>query len=175
MAKAASASDAQQRPAPAVLGQTLMRRAMFNVERAMQIREQKGTLQGLVRAGSIGEDVWLRFQAAERALEQDIQELLQEAERVKPGWSQQIFAQAQQLLAMERQRLMAQMDRQQSDQARQWEEEQRRVEQEESKRRQAEADRIAAELIRQEEEEAKRKGASSSSSKPGSGKQRKSK
>lgn len=146
---------------PAALGQALMRRAMFNVERAMQIREQKPTLQSLVRNGSIGEDVWARFQIAERALEEDIQELLQEAERVKPGWSQQIFPQAQQLLAMERQKMMMQMEKEQSGDMKRWEEEQKRLEAEEAKRRSAEADKIAQELIRQEEEEAKRKGGNS--------------
>jgi hypothetical protein len=52
----------------------------------MEMSEQKDKLFSLVRGGSVGEDVWNHFLHVETSLEKEIEELMREADSLKPGW-----------------------------------------------------------------------------------------
>ncbi|KAK9708491.1 Translocation protein S66 [Basidiobolus ranarum] len=84
----------------------LLRRAMTDVERIMELQNNKGPLQQLVKTGAIGEDVWNQFEAAEKDMEGELMEVVHEANTFKEGWGQQIFPQASDMLAHERQKTL---------------------------------------------------------------------
>ncbi|KAI9591409.1 Sec62/63 complex, subunit Sec66, partial [Syncephalis fuscata] len=82
----------------------LVRRAMEDVGRIYELREQKPSLSTLVKSGQIGEDVWNQFQAAEDEMELELMEVVQEANHLKEGWGQQIFQTASEMVMHERQK-----------------------------------------------------------------------
>ncbi|KAJ3140901.1 translocation protein S66 [Physocladia obscura] len=86
-----------------ILLQALMRRAMLDVQRIMQIREEKPQLQNLVRSGVVGDAMMENITRAEKELDQEVQELVTEAELYKTGWGQTIFQEAGQMLQLQAQ------------------------------------------------------------------------
>lgn len=87
----------QQQNPPAsdvLLKAALLRRAVTDVQRIIQFREDKAALQNLLQKGSIGDDLWNAFQAAEKELEAEIVEVVAEANTFREGWGQFIFASA---------------------------------------------------------------------------------
>jgi translocation protein SEC66 len=132
---------------------------MEDVGRIYELREQKPSLTNLVKSGQIGEDVWNQFQAAEEEMELELMEVVQEANRLKDGWGQQIFQTASEMVMHERQkeqqREMEEMQKEQEREKKQQEErereEQQAAEKEEKERSERERERLAAELIREEE------------------------
>jgi len=87
----------QQQSPPAsdvILKAALLRRAVTDVQRIIQFREDKAALQNLLQKGSIGDDLWNAFQAAEKELEAEIVEVVAEANTFREGWGQFIFASA---------------------------------------------------------------------------------
>src|SRR5689334_12651320 len=62
-----------------LLKSALLRRAMTVVDRVLQLREQKPPLSQLMKAGSIGEEVWNQFLKAESEIEQEVMEVIEEA------------------------------------------------------------------------------------------------
>ena len=107
------------------------------------------------------QEVWVRFQMAEEALQVEIKEVAQEAERVKPGWSESIFPQAQQLLQIEKKK-QAEMERQRAeDDMKRQQEDRLSSAEDQLRKREMEADLMAQELIAEEE---KRNRANSGSS-----------
>ncbi|RKP09522.1 Sec62/63 complex, subunit Sec66, partial [Thamnocephalis sphaerospora] len=95
----------QETPAAeAELKTTLMHRAVEDVRRIYELREKKPSLSSLVRSGQIGEAVWNQFQAAEAEMELELMEVVQEADRLKEGWGQQIFQTASEMVQHERQK-----------------------------------------------------------------------
>jgi len=89
---------------PADLAKVLMRRAIHAVDLALEMQERRHTLQSLVRSGNVGEEIWARYENAERLLSEELEAIAMEAERLKPGWGQAIFPQARELLALEKKR-----------------------------------------------------------------------
>ncbi|KAJ3171945.1 translocation protein S66 [Irineochytrium annulatum] len=77
-----------------ILTSALLRRAMVDVQRIWQIREEKPPLQNLVRSGVLGEDMMEKITLAEKELEVEIHELMEEAELYKAGWGKNIFQEA---------------------------------------------------------------------------------
>lgn len=75
-----------------------MKRAIEDIHRLRSLREERASLQQLVRQGRIGEDLWARFLAAEKDHEEEIMFCMQEAEQVRPGWSQSILNEAAQFV-----------------------------------------------------------------------------
>ncbi|KAJ3043671.1 translocation protein S66 [Rhizophlyctis rosea] len=87
-----------------LLTTALMKRAMTDVQRAWKIRDEKPALQGLVKNGVVGEDLWENLTKAEQELEVEVQDVQAEAELYKEGWGQAIFQEASQIASMQKQR-----------------------------------------------------------------------
>ncbi|KAJ1979695.1 translocation protein Sec66 [Dimargaris verticillata] len=91
-------TDAGDKVPSATLQSALIKRAVTDVQRAIELQTKKQTLSALVKAGSIGEDVWTQFQAAEAELENEMIDIVQEANTIRPGWGQGIFQIASEIL-----------------------------------------------------------------------------
>lgn len=81
-------------PSDVLLKAALLRRAVTDVQRILTFREDKAALQALLQKGSIGDDLWTAFLAAEKELEAEIIEVVNEANSFREGWGQFIFQSA---------------------------------------------------------------------------------
>jgi len=90
----------------ALLKSALVRRAMADVQRVLQIREDKPALQNLLQKGSVGDDLWNSLLAAERELEAEIMEVIAEANTFVEGWGTVIFQTANEMVANEKMRAL---------------------------------------------------------------------
>ncbi|KAK7014921.1 Pre protein translocase subunit Sec66-domain-containing protein [Favolaschia claudopus] len=88
----------------ALLKSALVRRAMADVHRVLRLREDKMALQALLQKGSIGDDLWNSFLAAEKEIEAEIMEVVAEANTFVEGWGQVIFPTANEMIANEKMR-----------------------------------------------------------------------
>jgi translocation protein SEC66 len=61
-----------------LLKAALLRRAMMDVQRVLEIRNTKQALGQLLQRGSIGDDLWQRFQRAEQEMEEEIRDVINE-------------------------------------------------------------------------------------------------
>jgi translocation protein SEC66 len=61
-----------------LLKAALLRRAMANVQRVLEIRNTKPALAQLLQRGSIGDDLWQRFLRAEQEMEEEIRDVINE-------------------------------------------------------------------------------------------------
>ncbi|KAJ3026378.1 UNVERIFIED_CONTAM: translocation protein S66 [Siphonaria sp. JEL0065] len=86
-----------------ILMQALIRRAIVDVQRILQIREEKPQLQNLVRSGVVGEDMLENITLAEKEIELECQDVVAEAELYRDGWGQNIFQEAQAILQQQAQ------------------------------------------------------------------------
>ncbi|KAJ3742187.1 translocation protein sec66 [Lentinula detonsa] len=92
-------------PTPeAVLKSALVRRAIADVFRVMRIREDKPALQNLVQKGSVGDDLLNSLIAAEKEMEAEIIEVMNEANSFVEGWGPMIFPTANEMIANEKMR-----------------------------------------------------------------------
>jgi len=80
-----------------VLKAALLRRATEDIHRIMSIRSQKQALSGLLQRGSVGDDLWQRFQRAEKEIEEELRDVVNEANAFAPGWGQAIFQTANEI------------------------------------------------------------------------------
>ncbi|KAF9264813.1 hypothetical protein L218DRAFT_957994 [Marasmius fiardii PR-910] len=87
-----------------VLKAALVRRAMADVQRVLRIREDKPALQNLLQKGSIGDELWNSLLTAEKELEGEIVEVVNEANSFVEGWGPVIFQTANEMLANEQMR-----------------------------------------------------------------------
>lgn len=86
-------------PAPeALLKAALLRRAVADVRRILAFREDKTALQALLQKGSIGDDLWNAFLAAEKELGAELAEVVNEANTFREGWGQFIFQSASEMV-----------------------------------------------------------------------------
>lgn len=85
-----------------LLKAALLRRAVADIHRIMRIREDKPALAGLLQRGSIGDDLWNSFLAAEKELEAEVLEVVTEAETFKQGWGNLIFQTANECVQNEK-------------------------------------------------------------------------
>ena len=95
----------QQTSPPAsdsLLKAALLRRAMADVLRVLRIREDKPALQNLLQKGSVGDELWNSLLAAEKELEVEIMEVVQEANSFVEGWGQVIFQTANEMIVWEK-------------------------------------------------------------------------
>ncbi|TPX37103.1 hypothetical protein SmJEL517_g00907 [Synchytrium microbalum] len=98
------AGDVEDPTTVKILGGALVRRAMADVKILTQMAQEKNSLHALVKTGAIGEDMWESFQVAEQEMQLELQEVLEEADTFKPGWSKTIFQEAQQILQQQMQK-----------------------------------------------------------------------
>ena len=71
---------------------------MTDVRRIVAFREDKAALQALLTKGSIKDDLWTAFLAAEKELEAEIVEVVAEANSFRDGWGQFIFQSASEMV-----------------------------------------------------------------------------
>lgn len=88
----------QPPPSEVLLKAALLRRAVADVRRILAFREDKAALQALLTKGSIGDDLWNAFLAAEKELEAEIVEVVAEANSFREGWGQFIFQSASEMV-----------------------------------------------------------------------------
>ncbi|KAF2281192.1 translocation protein-like protein sec66 [Westerdykella ornata] len=80
-----------------ILKAALLRRATEDVRRIVQIRNAKQALQTLLQRGSVGDDLWQRFQRAEKEIEEELRDVVTEANAFVPNWGQVIFQSASEM------------------------------------------------------------------------------
>lgn len=61
-----------------VLKAALLRRAAEDIKRVLEIRDQKQALSLLLQRGSVGDDLWQRFLRAEKEMEEEVRDVVQE-------------------------------------------------------------------------------------------------
>ena len=82
----------------------LLLRAIEDVKRIWRIRDDKSALTSLHQRGLLGDDTKSRFEFAEKELEAEILDVVQEANSFKQGWGTLIFATATEMAQAERTR-----------------------------------------------------------------------
>ncbi|KAI9839040.1 MAG: translocation protein S66 [Thelocarpon superellum] len=87
-------------PVPeSVLKAALLRRAIEDIHRILQIRNFKQALSNLLQRGSVGDELWQRFLRAEKETEEEIRDVVTEANAFAPNWGQTIFQTANEMAA----------------------------------------------------------------------------
>jgi len=82
-----------------VLKAALLRRAVEDIQRIIQIRANKQACSFLLQRGSVGDDLWQRFQRGEKEMEEELRDVVVEANALAPGWGQTIFQSANEIYA----------------------------------------------------------------------------
>ncbi|RMJ22480.1 translocation protein Sec66 [Aspergillus sp. HF37] len=86
-------------PVPdSVLKAALLRRATEDINRVLALRSQKQALAMLLQRGSVGDDLWQRFQRAEKEMEDEVRDVVSEANAYAPNWGQTIFQSANEMM-----------------------------------------------------------------------------
>ncbi|KAJ5612626.1 translocation protein S66 [Penicillium lagena] len=95
-------TSAKEKKAPSVpesvLKAALLRRATEDIKRVMTLRSQKQALSMLLQRGSVGDDLWQRFQRAEKEMEEEVRDVVAEANAYTPNWGQTIFQSANEMM-----------------------------------------------------------------------------
>ncbi|KAL4883640.1 Pre protein translocase subunit Sec66-domain-containing protein [Aspergillus karnatakaensis] len=81
-----------------VLKAALLRRAIEDIKRVLALRSQKQALSMLLQRGSVGDDLWQRFLRAEKEMEEEVRDVVSEANAYVPGWGQAIFQSANEMV-----------------------------------------------------------------------------
>jgi translocation protein SEC66 len=61
-----------------VLKAALLRRALEDIRRLMELRNQKPALGALLQKGSVGDDLWQQFLRAEKEMEDEFKDVMAE-------------------------------------------------------------------------------------------------
>ncbi|KAL0639616.1 Translocation protein S66 [Maublancomyces gigas] len=85
-----------------ILKAALLRRATEDIRRIIALRQAKGSLQQLLQRGSIGDDLWTRFTVAEAEIEEELRDVVLEANAFKEGWGNTIFQTANEMANAQR-------------------------------------------------------------------------
>lgn len=83
------------------LRKALLRRAMTDLRRSWQIRDEHDSMHKLMLSGSISEDMWAEFKEADTAMQLEWFDLQAEAETFRPGWGREIAKDAAGLIRRE--------------------------------------------------------------------------
>lgn len=67
-----------------VLKAALLRRAVEDIQRLIQIKTAKQACSSLLQRGSVGDDLWQRFQRAEREMEEELRDVVTEVRSPPP-------------------------------------------------------------------------------------------
>ncbi|KAK3330395.1 Sec62/63 complex, subunit Sec66 [Apodospora peruviana] len=82
-----------------IIRAALLRRAVEDIHRIIQIRTAKASCSSLLQRGSVGDDLWQRFQRAEKEMEEELRDVVMEANALAPNWGQTIFQSANEIAA----------------------------------------------------------------------------
>lgn len=75
-------SDAKAPTVPdSVLKAALLRRAIEDLHRLVQVRSAKQACSSLLQRGSVGDDLWKRFQRAEKEMEEELRDVVTEVRK----------------------------------------------------------------------------------------------
>lgn len=77
----------------------LLRRAVEDIDRLIQIKSAKQACSSLLLRGSVGDDLWQRFQRAEKEMEEELRDVVTEANALAPNWGPTIFQSAHEIAA----------------------------------------------------------------------------
>lgn len=61
-----------------ILKAALLQRACEDIRRILAVRNQKGPLNSLLQRGSVGDDLWQRFLRAEKEIEAELRDVVEE-------------------------------------------------------------------------------------------------
>ncbi|KAJ5752397.1 Translocation protein (Sec66) [Penicillium odoratum] len=110
-----SAQKEKKTPAipESVVKAALLRRASEDIRRVLALRSQKQALSVLLQRGSVGDDLWQRFLRAEKEMEEEVKDVVAEANAYVPNWGQTIFQSANEMIQNDiyRQRMTEQQDK----------------------------------------------------------------
>ncbi|OJJ63198.1 hypothetical protein ASPSYDRAFT_117942, partial [Aspergillus sydowii CBS 593.65] len=106
-ASASKEKEKEKKIPESVLKAALLRRACEDIKRVMALRSQKQALSMLLQRGSVGDDLWQRFLRAEKEMEDEVRDVVNEANAYAPNWGQTIFQSANEMVnnAIVRERL----------------------------------------------------------------------
>ncbi|TVY17952.1 Translocation protein sec66 [Lachnellula arida] len=82
-----------------IIRAALLRRAVEDIHRIIQIRSAKQACSTLLQRGSVGDDLWQRFERAEKEMEDELRDVVTEANALTPNWGQTIFQSANEIAA----------------------------------------------------------------------------
>ncbi|KAI9745232.1 MAG: translocation protein S66 [Claussenomyces sp. TS43310] len=82
-----------------VIRAALLRRAVEDIRRIIQVRTAKTACSSLLQRGSVGDDLWQRFLRAEKEMEEELRDVVLEANALAPNWGQTIFQSANEIAA----------------------------------------------------------------------------
>ncbi|RDW81770.1 Sec63 complex subunit SEC66 [Aspergillus mulundensis] len=94
----ASSTEKKVAVPESVLKAALIRRAQEDIRRVMALRSQKQALSVLLQRGSVGDDLWQRFLRAEKEMEDEVRDVVTEANAYAPNWGQVIFQSANEMV-----------------------------------------------------------------------------
>ncbi|KAI4206585.1 MAG: hypothetical protein LQ348_000907 [Seirophora lacunosa] len=80
-----------------VLKAALLHRASEDIKRILEIRNAKQALSSLLQRGSVGDDLWQRFLRAEKEIEAELRDVVEEANALQSNWGQTIFQSANEM------------------------------------------------------------------------------
>lgn len=85
-----------------ILKAALLRRATEDIRRIIALRQAKGSLQQLLQKGNISDDLWTRFTVAEAEIQEELRDVVLEANAFKDGWGNTIFQTANEMANAQR-------------------------------------------------------------------------
>ena len=65
-----------------VLKAALLRRATEDIHRLVALRNQKQAVSNLLQRGSVGDELWARFQRAEKEMEEELKDVVAEVHKI---------------------------------------------------------------------------------------------
>jgi translocation protein SEC66 len=94
----------KQKIPDSLLRAALLRRAQEDIQRIITLRTSKPAIQALLQRGSVSDELWQRFQLAEKEMEAELREVVEEANALSAGpvqWGQYIFNSASEIVGRE--------------------------------------------------------------------------
>lgn len=70
-----------------IIRAALLRRAVEDIHRIIQVRNAKPALQTLLQRGSVGDELWQRFQIAEQEIEEEVKDVVSEVSSINTSFS----------------------------------------------------------------------------------------
>lgn len=101
-------SEKSPRVPESVLKAALLRRAVEDIDRLIQIKSAKQACSSLLQRGSVGDDLWQRFERGEKEMEEELRDVVTEANALAPNWGPSIFQSAHEI--SQNNKLRAQLD-----------------------------------------------------------------
>ena len=113
-------SEKPKKVPDSLLRTALLRRAVEDINRIVKIRTAKQACQSLLERGSVGDELWQRFQRAEKEMEEELRDVVMEANALVPNWGQFIFQTANTIVNNEMIRKQLDATRAKADEDKAW-------------------------------------------------------